>query len=129
MDQQEFYKKWAPLPDIPDEMWMAAIHNDSEGFRIILECTDPTRPQLRIRFEKLYGYRNFNESYRLKTWTEFRGERPSSLFIVENSKLVRWFHQETTNLHANDRVVHYAIHTGDDCIDILASVQPTVEWL
>lgn len=48
----------------------------------------------------------------------------TGFYIVENSKYLEWFNEQSGNAH--DGVVHYMLSTVDDVIDILASISPSV---
>jgi hypothetical protein len=129
MKSEEYYKKWEPISGIPSELYVEALHDDYEFFRVLLKGKSPQAKMLRIYFDSVYAYRNIDEIYRLRTWNNFKGERPSSLFIVENSKWLEWFHEESQELYLEHSIKHYAIHTVQDCIDILSEHEPLVEWL
>ncbi len=129
MNSEEYYHIWEPIKGIPSELFVEALHDDYEFFRILLKGKSPQSKMLRIYFDSIFAYRNLDESYRLRTWNKFKGDRPSSLFIVENSKWLKWFHEESQGLYHENPIKHYAIHTVQDCIDILSEYEPLVEWL
>lgn len=126
---QEVYERWDPVQGVPSRMYCDAIHDDHEGFRILLRPEDPTCSTLRIRFEGAIGYRNVNESYRQRTWSRFDGEGLGSLFCVANSDWVDWIKKESAGVLDNSNVVHYAILTDEDCIEVVSEFPPDVEWL
>ena len=129
MEKTEYYKKWVPIQDIPSALYVEALHDDYEFFRILLKGKDSQSKMLRIFFDSIYAYRNVDESYRLRTWNFFEGDRPSSLYTVDNSIWLKWFHEESQEVYIDRPITHYAIYTGQDCIDILSEFEPSVEWL
>ncbi|MFQ5700168.1 MAG: hypothetical protein ACE5IL_18040 [Myxococcota bacterium] len=123
------YVPWTPVGGIPRRLHCEAIHDDVEGLRILLRGDNPSGSTLRLRFESVIGYRNVNESYRLQTWGELNMAQQPPLLIVENSSWIKWLHNEAGEVIDSEKVVHYAVFTSEDCIDILTEFPPTVEWL
>ena len=127
---QERYESWTPLDGIPRTLYVQAIHDDYEGFRVILKGTFPNDRTLRIAFAAAIAYRNINESYRSRTWaSQNRPAPPGGLFMVANSAWVDWLVEEAGGVLHHRTVQHYAILTGEDCIDIVTEFPPAVEWL
>lgn len=126
----ENYKKWEPLKSIPSPLYLVGIYDDVEGFRVLLGSADNTGKVLRITFDPPIGYRNFNESYLLKKWEKESGwEGGSSLYTVENSEFILWLNDNSHNIYVDEKIVHYAIYTQEDCVDVLSTSPPKVEWL
>lgn len=123
------FKKWEPLKNIPRILYCEGIHDDYEGFRILLVGENERSPVLRIMFDAARSYRNADEGDLLKTIASMDDPGSSSLFIVDNSSWVKWFHEETYNIHKGRDIKHYAIYTPNDCIDVLSEFEPRVEWL
>ncbi|RJP74811.1 MAG: hypothetical protein C4522_22120 [Desulfobacteraceae bacterium] len=123
------YKKWTPVDSIPKRMFCEAIHDDYEGFRILLKGEDPTSPMLRLKFDSVLLYRNIDEGAMLKTLDSIKDREIFPLYIVHNSKWIEWFHEESHNMFIGNEIVHYSIMTPDDVIDILSENPPNVEWL
>jgi hypothetical protein len=125
---ENIYKKWEPLKDIPRRLYCEGIHDDYEGFRILLRENDRS-PVLRIMFDTVRSYRKSDEGDLLRTIASINDPSRSSLFIVDNSSWVKWFHEETYDIHKDRDIKHFAIYTPDDCIDVLSEFEPKVEWL
>ena len=123
------YRVWAPLEGIPNDLLVDALIHDVEGMRILLRSEDPTQPTLRVLFDSIVSYRNVNESFRLRTWNRFPDGLGGNLFTVENSSWIEWLRGESGGVLDHVSLVHYAILTGEDCIDIAAEFPPSVEWL
>jgi len=92
------YKKWTPVDSIPKRMYCEAIHDDYEGFRILLRGEDLTLPMLRLSFESVLLYRNMDEGSMLRTLDLIKDIEIFPLYIVDNSDLMNWFHEENYNL-------------------------------
>ena len=125
---KNIYNIWKPFEDIPRTLYCEGIHDDHEGFRILLrenECS----PVLRIMFDAVRSYRNSDEGDLLRTVASINDPGRSSLFKVDNSSWVEWFHEETFDIHKDREIKHFAIYTPNDCIDVLSVFEPKVEWL
>jgi len=49
--------------------------------------------------------------------------------VLENSRSLEWFHKESYEIRKDDNPLHYAIITPNNCIDVISSSLPKVEWL
>lgn len=125
------FKPWVPIDDLPERLYVDGFHDDVEGIRFILRGYDPTAPTLRLVFESPVGYRNINESYRSRIWaSSYWGNGKPSLLTVEGSKWIEWLREEAAGLLIHEeRLIHYAIYTDEDCFDVVTEFPPTVEWL
>jgi hypothetical protein len=123
------YKKWNPIEGNLKRLSCEALHDDFEGFRIILRSEDDSLPLLRVYFENALAYRNIDEGDRLKTINQNREFDGHSFFIVENSNWLEWFDKESLSIHKKENIKHYAIYTINDCIDILSESAPDIEWI
>jgi hypothetical protein len=46
--------------------------------------------------------------------------------MVEESKFIAWFHQESFAVRVGQPVVHYAIAAANDVIDVIAFEEPAI---
>lgn len=127
--QKDLYTVWRPVEGVPARLYCEAIHDDYEGFRILLRGEDANSSVLRITFDPALAYRNIDEGNLLRTLVKVDNIRESSLFTVENSTWIEWFREESDGIYEGREIVHYAIYTPNDCIDVLAEFDPLVEWL
>lgn len=121
---------WEPLPDLPKIDSVDALMDDWEGFRILLRATDLTKPMLRVRFEAAMCYRSMEESYFLNGY----GPIPEdwfgkTFFKVEDSSFLSQFHEISSRVYEDWNITHFGIYAPNDCIDVLATSEPSVEWL
>jgi hypothetical protein len=128
MTDRETFKPWQPLPDLPDVLYCEALHDDDRGVLIELSARSSRTPVLRISFDSVIAYRNVNETYRHMTWVRTGGGLPT-LLTVEGSTWLAWLRQESGGILDAIPVVHYAIYTPEDCIDIASRSPPKVERL
>ncbi|MDD1617269.1 MAG: hypothetical protein CG439_2414, partial [Methylococcaceae bacterium NSP1-2] len=122
---ENIYKNWEPLKNIPPRLHCEGIHDDYEGFRILLR-ENYHSPVLRVLFDAVRSYRWSDEGDLLRTVASINNPSRSSLFKVDNSSWVKWFHEETYDIHKERDIKHFAIYTSDDCIDVLSEFEPKV---
>lgn len=80
--------------------------------------------KVKVSFDWIYSFRVTDEGDLLKMQEEQKGEMLTGLYLVEKSKYLEWFNEQSCNVH--DEVVHYMLSTVDDVIDILASISPSI---
>jgi len=121
------FEKWIPVSDLPNELYLKELHQDSEGFRLFFKGKNSNEKILQIVFDMPLVYRNLDEGDYLQTIGP--GVNGWSLFVVHNSEYLAWFNNESQGIHEKQNVIHYAIYTPNDCIDILSAYPPEVKWL
>ena len=126
--KKEKYIKWEPIENIPKTLYLEGLHDDYEGFRLLLR-NDKTGGMLRLTFDSHLSYRNTDEGDLLKTGQVAQGFTKWPLHTVEESRFLKWFHDESLNIHVDDNPIHIAVITPNDFVDIIAISLPKVEWL
>lgn len=127
-------KRWFPLGNIPLKLELNGLY-DSNQFEIILSDFDFPNKTFKVVFKSgtYLVYRNIDESnYQNEQFEVDDGQLDFGLFIIQNSLLKQWFHeQEIFNKFSTDETIHYAIHTMNDWVDIIAlkKFPPTLEWI
>lgn len=129
MGDKDIYQKWAPIEGIPARLYCEAMHDDYEGFRILLKGESAESSVLRVAFDPALAYRNIDEGKLLKTISKIENPGSTTLYTVANSSWVDWFKAESSGILKGKEIAHYAIYTPNDCIDVLAEYEPKVEWL
>lgn len=106
-------------------MFAAAVHDDWEGFRIWLE--PETGGTVMVTFPSHLFYANAPEGRRLSA-VENSSEMcfPHVFWTVENSALITEFQRQAAGTADELGITHYAFLTSTDCIDVLATEQPTL---
>jgi hypothetical protein len=94
------------------------------GLKIVL-ADGASERVVELTFEGFVGYRNINESYRLRTWHERRPYSTEGIFLVGHSRWLEWLREESGGVLDHVNLRHYAIYTGDDCIDVATEFPPT----
>jgi hypothetical protein len=128
---KNIYKKWEPINNIPDELYLEGLYDDYEGFRLLLKGDNVRSKMMRIKFDSVLLYRNIDEGDLIlyPRVNEQSNQKLWCLYIVSESDLLSWFHSVSQNIHEAKKLIHYAIYTPNDCIDIITDLEPNVEWL
>jgi hypothetical protein len=124
-ESKQAFEAWDP--DLPGagEVSVDALIDDWEGFRILLR-NHKTNGVIRIAFDTHLAYQSRDES-------DFAGEAARSeglgracLYRVRNSEFLGRFLMDTARRFSP---THFAIITGDQCVDVIAESGPRVENL
>jgi hypothetical protein len=127
---EERYEKWAPIPGLEPHMYLDAIHDDQEGFRLILrtEAGVGRRRALRILFECPLCYRASQEDRLLDLLYETHDIYPWPIFVVQNSRYTAWFFGQM-DAPPGGVVHHYHIAALDEVIDVISERPPVLSWI
>ena len=124
------YEAWKPIEGLPRVLYVEALHDDYEGLRVLLRPNDSSSRMLRIVFESVVGYMNVNEGYRQRTWGSIPSmETLPTMLTVRDSKWVEWLMEDAGGVLSKDELIHFAIYTPEDCIDVVTAFPPQVHWL
>jgi len=122
--------QWKPIHSLKNHFYCDAIHDDYEGFRIILRAEKNDGPVIKILFDNVLFYQNTDEGNILNPpASDGDFSFPHPFYKIANSKLLGHFHQLSNNIYLNEDITHFAIYTCNDCIDILCSGEPNTEIL
>lgn len=129
MMNANLYSTWCPETGLSGRVIVEKITDDDEGLSIFLRLVNDTNSRkCKLIFDPYVAYRNLDESYRNKTFSEHGGFE-NSLNLVENSSWLAWLHTESQGYYAGIEIKHYAIITDADFIDVLTEFPPEVEWI
>ncbi len=128
MAEEERFERWQPIDGLAPKMFLDAMHDDREGFRLILKALDPKFRELRILFDAPLCHRGTQEKYLLRTIYEANSIYPWPIFIVHNSRYARWFYAQATDAIDKDGH-HYHIAAMDQIVDVLSARPPILSWL
>jgi hypothetical protein len=118
------YSIWQPISDISGRVIIDEIEDSDGGLTIYIHLSK-TNKRFKIVFDSCIAYRNMDESYRVRTFTEYGGF-DNSLNLVENSSWLEWFHCESQGFYQDEEITHYAIITDADCMDVLSEFSPKI---
>lgn len=147
--KREKRMKWEPLSGIPQTLNLIGLkygflkQHGFDGLTVNLQGRNDDSPILTIHFDVdcFFGLRIIDEGDLLKDGydideavIEMKKEKDSwhkwSLFTIENSRYLEWFHEQSVGVRRDIEMTHYLIKTPDDVIDVLSvkKVHPTVTW-
>jgi len=133
-DNKDILVPWEPIENFnnpPGTWFLDALHDDDEGFRFLLrDEKHDTKDLLRVSFEYTLGYRNAEEGFMIRLWHFNEKETLGKIFYtIKNSTYIEFFHYMTQEIYKEWDITHYGFYTQIDCIDVLSSTPPKVEWL
>lgn len=119
--------KWSLDIKNPVEMSIESLIDDNQGLKVIAKSYPNKERTIKITFQDYLTYRNTNESYLLKLWSNIPDEMLGFTFYkIDNSSYIKYFHEMSLGVYIDWEIIHYGIYTGQDCIDILATQEPSV---
>ena len=124
------YQRWTPIETWSNSrVYVEAVHDDWEGFRIWLRHDDPEKGILIVRFEAAMLYDSSGEHDRVGKIKPDQPELefPHVFWTVADSELLTVFHRQSCGFHKDRGVVHYAFLAVDQGIDVLSKTAPTFD--
>ncbi|MEX9216868.1 hypothetical protein AB7Z50_21590 [Providencia rettgeri] len=107
---------------------LSEIQLESINYNLAILSLSLIRPneKITLAFEWIYSFRVTDEGDLLKMLEHFDGQMTTGIYKVENSSYLEWFHDQSENIH-DEVIEHYLIVTIDEVIEVLASVEPSIE--
>lgn len=81
--------------------------------------------KLKLSFDWVHSFRLTDEGDLLKMQDEQQGNMLTGIYLVENSSYLRWFNEQSADVHINEGIIHYLIITTNDVVDVLSSEKPS----
>ncbi len=124
-------RKYTEFPtdlSFPKRVFLESLICNDEGLRILVRSSDKNATDiLSIYFEECtVAFRCMDEGVYPASWSK---NIPSFISIVENSEYIEWFNQESGGIRRYKGLVHYAIYTENECIDVIDLEPPKLKWL
>ncbi|MDB5153422.1 MAG: hypothetical protein JWR54_2173 [Mucilaginibacter sp.] len=131
MQNKSKISKWEPVDNIPARLYLEGLHDDYEGLRLLLKGENATDRVLRIQFSSHLGYRNVDESNRLKTLHDNPIlTTPWSLFVAIDDGFLEWVVNESLEtMDERKQYKNYIICTPNDIVDVISDELPIVKWV
>lgn len=121
------FRDWTPADNFPRKVFVESVTDNRDGLHVVLG-THRHAKKMHLTFESYIAYRNMNETNRLRTWSQVDMRNHSSFMTINNSTWIDWLVNESEGLLELINLVHYAIYTDDDCIDVVAPSSPVAGW-
>lgn len=127
--KKEKWLVWKPMEGIPKTLHLLDLKYTYSGLTVNLYEEDGS-PTLTIHFDGDLAHRLADEGDLLKTVSEAErtNEDRWTLYTVENSLYLKWFHEQSLNIRKKDNLVHYLIATPNEIIDVIDLSSPTLIW-
>ena len=125
----EIYKKWDPISDPPFPIDLESLNHRGQNLLLIFYAENHPSKKLSILFNDIYAYRETGDEFRSHFWHEVELEEDHAFFLVEDSDYLVWFNQQSADEFNHLVILHYAIWTTENWIDILSVHKPDVKWI
>lgn len=124
-------EKWLPFPSEKDKQpyICEGLHDDYEGFRVLLSSEKVGSPMLRLKWDNVLFYQSRDEAYLFSYFDFNQFEFPYPFYIIKDSELITNFHKNSDEIYTDWKIQHFAIYTTNDCIDVLSVSNPSVKVL
>lgn len=120
------FEVWRIEPGKDVQVSVEALIDDWEGFRLLLR-DHATDRIVRLAFETCVAYRNRDESDLDSEAARSEGLGRGCFYRVAESEFLQTFEKESARQFQG--LMHFAIVTDSDCVDVLATHDPRVERL
>ncbi|QBF82762.1 hypothetical protein EXU30_08720 [Shewanella maritima] len=107
-------------------VYVIAIHDDLEGFRVLLSGKDLPAFRLTVSKGSLKAYRVYDEVSLVGLSYEGSFTPPNCFYIVDSSEFKEQQVKDSCGIVSEESSIHYAIYTEDYCIDILSVREPEI---
>jgi hypothetical protein len=126
------HQDWNPLhPQQPEfldeELYVVGMAFDGEELVVSVAFGAPERNRLDLAFSLPIAILQMNESHRMRTWESEHVLGPLS--TVENSDWLRWIRAEAGGVLDDQSILHYAIYSAEECIDVATEHAPVVTMI
>lgn len=122
---KNIYSTWQPTSEIIGRVIVEKVEDTDEGLAIYIHLCQ-SQKRFKVLFDSYIAYRNMDESYRARTFSE-QGGFENSLNRVKNSSWLEWLHAESQGFYQGEDITHYSILTDADCIDVLSEFEPDID--
>ncbi|MCU0898087.1 MAG: hypothetical protein MUC55_11345 [Burkholderiales bacterium] len=123
----ERFTKWEPVAGLPSgPSRLVELRDRDDGLALTIAFDHPVPRALQVQFSAPLAHRRSSFEVFIRIWSM---EVPYPWYTVENSRWIRWLHEESFGQFASASLAHYVITTSRDFIEILAPEAPAVRWL
>lgn len=123
----ERFSKWEPVAGLPaGPSRLVELRDGIDGLVLTIAFDHPVPRALQVQFGAPLAHRRSSFEVFIRIWSM---EVPYPWYTVENSRWIRWLHDESFGQFASASLAHYVITTSRDFIEILAPEPPLVRWL
>jgi hypothetical protein len=114
--------------DLSRIFYVESMIDDYEGFRILVGDSEARRV-IRIRFEAPLMIRKLDEGDLSRTLAADSSPKGCGIYTVSQSDALQWFVDESAGKFKSEELVHYAIVSANDYIDVISKYPPVLDVL
>jgi len=122
----ETFVPWAPIPGAParPNPRLSGLHF-TQGDLVVQLLVGESDTPARMTFESVVAFRATDEGNKLELWAG-HDQCLGGLHLVEHSTYLRETCAESCGVLEAEELVHYAIYTDNECVDVIARRPPNV---
>lgn len=131
MIKMNLLKEFFPVEGSQNEFYLEALVNICSSIDITLQGKTKNGLFLKVYFNESLAYRMIDEADLLAVGTgsfELVSKR-STFYTVKNSTFIEWYCKESEAKVSPQELTHYAIYTGNYCVDIISTKPPKSGWI
>lgn len=119
------------LSENNNEFFIDELVDNSNGLHVSLSDNKSFNIKIMWSHDELISYRNTNREYFIYgLGQEFeRKNYRRNFYKIENSEYIKfiqkWSYPET--IGATNELMHFAIYTAEDCLDVISTSEPKVK--
>lgn len=121
------YIPWLPFKEWPKEIYFDSL-SFAQGFLKICLKKMNSEEKVEIVFESCVAYMVSDENCHMKFMQKYSGGIFSIVYVVHNSGYIRYLHEQSYGIYENEDLIHIAIYTPIECIDVVTRKMPFVRW-
>lgn len=124
--------RWEPFPSDAQPKYVEAIHDDYEGFRILLRGETLDSPMLRLSFDPPpLAYRVTEEASWLSNGLPvgLAGSRVVRFLALDDSELLSWFRGVSAGIRDSWNLRHYVVCMANSVVEVVACQPPRADDL
>ncbi len=116
--------------DLPERLDFVGMHYDEKGYRLhVMEFASTGEDIFEINFGAVsLAQRSMDEGFYLSlSWTIDKVDKPiGPIVLVTGSDFLDWFHEQSCQIYSRDQVIHVAVLTQNEWVEVLCLKIPTV---
>jgi hypothetical protein len=125
MNSPPQFVRWNPFGELVSRVFVEGLSEvGDENLSVLLRSPDDPSGRLSLSWpQRPHAYRSVDESYRLALWQTF-SPGGHAFWHSRDSLWLREFHRDSLGIYVDVDLVHFAIYTDDDCIDVISALPP-----
>jgi hypothetical protein len=129
----EQWTRWEPILNLAKSYYIESVHNDKQGFKIILRDENYNNKSIEVMFENsVYSYACTDDTSigtiinKLYSTYGAAFYRDWTFFKVSNSHYIQRLIEQSYDVIRSRPLIHFSFITVDSMLDIIADYEPKV---